>query len=209
MKGESHSLSLAKKAVAFFRISRSIRSRRFSRRSCTSSSRSLRRQRPLGTAPSFDLGLPHPTSQRRLPQAQLHAPSARRSCRCLGSTAPSRPCTRPRTSAASASAPSPSSTPIAHFRAFRSVHETGASPAVLRDRREGREFPALPGSNLGPTAVICHCAAIPALGFPSTPLVPREKCETVKTVQCIACETLRYHGRTAMNSRGLRFATST
>src|SRR5690349_8042909 len=49
---ESHSLSLAKKAVAFFRISRSIRSRRFSRRSSTNSSRSLRFKAPSGPRPA-------------------------------------------------------------------------------------------------------------------------------------------------------------
>src|SRR6188768_3772127 len=40
-EAKSHSLCLAKKAVAFFRISRSSRSSRFSRRSRSNSSRSL------------------------------------------------------------------------------------------------------------------------------------------------------------------------
>src|SRR5262249_15417290 len=78
-------------------------------------------QRPLGTAPSFHLSLSAPTSQRRLPNAQFQRPSVPRFCRCFGSTALSRPYTRPRTSAASASAPSPSSTPIARTLALFGV----------------------------------------------------------------------------------------
>src|SRR5207237_10472498 len=51
-EGELHSLSLAKKAVAFFRMSRSIRRRLFSRRSCVSSSRSLVVRAPAGPRPA-------------------------------------------------------------------------------------------------------------------------------------------------------------
>src|SRR5690348_12236710 len=51
-EAELHSLSLAKKAVAFFRMSRSIRRRLFSRRSCASSSRSLVVSAPAGPRPA-------------------------------------------------------------------------------------------------------------------------------------------------------------
>src|SRR6516165_9095081 len=111
-KSESHSLSLAKKAVAFFKISRSSRSRRFSRRSSTSSSRSLRFNAPSG---------PRPASISACSTQRLSALSPTPSSsaiwpmllplRCISRTVS--PCTQLKTSAAYAFRPSPPFTPSA------------------------------------------------------------------------------------------------
>src|SRR5271168_4789079 len=72
---ESHWFSLAKKAVAFFRISRSIGSRWFSRLSSTSSSRSPRLSEPAGPRPASTSAC---STQRR--KAVSPIPSSSASC---------------------------------------------------------------------------------------------------------------------------------
>src|SRR5580704_12350462 len=127
-KSESHSLSLAKKAVAFFRISRSSRSRRFSRRSSTNSSRSLRFNAPSG---------PRPASTSACSTQRLSAVSPIPSSSAIWPMLLPLRCTN-RTVSALYSAENlrrlrfPSFSTVhsfrAYFCAFRSVHQTGASP---------------------------------------------------------------------------------
>src|SRR5579863_5275777 len=127
-KREPHWFSLAKKAVAFFRISRSIRNRWFSRLSSTSSSRSLRLSAPAGPRPASTSAC---STQRR--KAVSPIPSSSASC----------PMLLPllwisRTVSALYSAENFLRCPpffIVHssaryFRAFRSVHQTGTSPVA-------------------------------------------------------------------------------
>src|SRR5216683_2348356 len=136
-KSESHSLSLAKKAVAFFRISRSSRSRRFSRRSSTNSSRSLRFNAPSA---------PRPASTSACSTQRLSAVSP------IPSSSASWPMLLPlRCTSCTVSALYSAenfrrfrllSFPTVHssradFCAFRSVHQTGASPLFPLSRRKG------------------------------------------------------------------------
>src|SRR6516162_6317809 len=127
-KSESHSLSLAKKAVAFFRISRSSRSRRFSRRSSTNSSRSLRFNAPSGPPPASTSACstqrlsavsPIPSSSATWP---MLLPLRRTSCTvsALYSAENLRRFRFPSFSTVHSFR--------AYFCAFRSVHQTGAIP---------------------------------------------------------------------------------
>src|SRR5256885_15054168 len=127
-KSESHSLSLAKKAVAFFRISRSSRSRWFSRLSSASSSRSLRFKAPSGPRPASISACA--THRRR---AVWPMPSSTATWPML---LPLRWISRTVSALYSAEKPLrfrlPSFSTVhslrAYFRAFRSVHQIGASP---------------------------------------------------------------------------------
>src|SRR5215469_14151687 len=127
-KSESHSLSLAKKAVAFFRISRSSRSRRFSRLSSTSSSRSLRFRTPSGPRPASTSACsthrlsavsPMPSSSAICPML-LPLRWISRTVSALYSAENFRRCRLPFFSTVHSLR--------AYFRAFRSVHQIGASP---------------------------------------------------------------------------------
>src|SRR5438105_7888808 len=135
-KSESHSLSLAKKAVAFFRISRSSRSRRFSRRNSTNSSRSPRFNAPSG---------PRPASTSACSTQRLSAVSP------IPSSSASWPMLLPLrcTSCTVSALYSAENLRRFHFRsfstvhsfrayfcAFRSVHQTGAIPCRLYGRAD-------------------------------------------------------------------------
>src|SRR5947199_1407136 len=136
-KSESHSLSLAKKAVAFFRISRSSRSRWFSRLSSASSSRSLRFKAPSGPRPASTSACA--THRRR---AVWPMPSSTATWPML---LPLRWISRTVSALYSAEKPLrfrlPSFSTVhslrAYFRAFRSVHQIGTSPSVY-DMTESR-----------------------------------------------------------------------
>src|SRR5215469_5687355 len=130
-KSESHSLSLAKKAVAFFRISRSSRSRRFSRRSSTNSSRSVRFKTPSGPPPASTSACstqrlsavsPIPSSSATWP---MLLPLRRTSCTvsALYSAENLRRFRFPSFSTVHSFR--------AYFCAFRSVHQTGAIPKFV------------------------------------------------------------------------------
>src|SRR5208283_273361 len=128
---EPHWFSLAKKAVAFFRISRSIRNRWFSRLSSTSSSRSLRLSAPAGPRPAsisacsthrLNAVSPMPSSSAIFPMLL----PLRWISRTVSALYSSENFLRLRSFSIVHSY-------CAHFRAFRSVHQTGASPSFPLD----------------------------------------------------------------------------
>ena len=138
---ESHSLSLAKKAVAFFRISRSICRRLVLAPQLREFLALASRQDP-GRAPVPRRPRPAAPSVRRAVSVSSSSSRDRRrcSCRSRAPTAPPRPCTLPRTTAAYPAA-SFHDTLLPHSRASRGVHETGASPTVYHAGWNGLSSP--------------------------------------------------------------------
>ena len=121
----------------FFRISRSIRKRWFSRRSSAKLLALAALQRPCRPPPGFHRGLLHPAPQCGLPDAQLQRQlSDAFALRWINRT--SRPCTPPRTSSAFASAPAPLLTPVARTLALFGVSIKPGQVHLLLSRLEFR-----------------------------------------------------------------------
>ncbi len=126
-EGELHPFSFAKKAAAFFRISRSMRRVFTSRRSAASSSRSAVVSSPWLASARVDLRLANPLPKRRL--RQLEVPGHLRDRPAALDHQPDRlglELLRER--------PTLSSLHDTHIRLFLGVHESGSIPGQRRGR---------------------------------------------------------------------------